>query len=530
MSVNQDFEVVLGGLISSASSDYEVQDILGCGNFGEVAQCRKLATNEMVAVKILKTKSLIEEAKEEEEMLKKLKELSADKFNIVRWTDSFTYKGRFCLEFEKLDISLRKYLQKSPSQCLDLTEIRPIVQQLATALNFLKNSGIVHADLKSENIMMVDHLQQPLRVKVIDFGLAVDNPKSWRGATFQSLWYRSPEILLGCSFNEAIDVWSLGCIAAEMLMGNVLFPASDAFDLMRHISNTIGKPPDHLLAAGLYSKKYYRLKHAGQEPPKWKMKSIVKQTSKTCKTCTIKSLSDLKKGPHTLSGEEACADECDRDSFVDLLTKMLKVDAADRITPSQILQHPFLTISHLVGKFDESFYVRTSVELMSNSDHLSCGDGEDVAPAYSTYWIGETPRSPSMKRKKDSADDLGCDNSSPNIPPKKRRRESLGAPLIETGGQMSPHESPQRKRKRDDAETCITLDSSSPAQRRKRETSIKSLLTVTKLLSNTGACSSSTPVTNHKKRKRADEEASDSTLERPSPIKKRRQSLDGSEG
>lgn len=62
---DQDFQVVVGGLISSSSSLYEVQDILGCGAYGEVTQCRKLATNETVAVKILKSKTCIEEAKEE---------------------------------------------------------------------------------------------------------------------------------------------------------------------------------------------------------------------------------------------------------------------------------------------------------------------------------------------------------------------------------------------------------------------------------------------------------------------------------
>ena len=62
----------------------------------------------------------------------------------------------------------------------------------------------------------------------------------------------------------------------------------------------------------------------------------------------------LLKAPHKLSGENARADHCDRESFVDLLTKMLRVDPADRITPSQILQHPFITMSHLVGAFDTS--------------------------------------------------------------------------------------------------------------------------------------------------------------------------------
>lgn len=65
MTDNQDYQVVVGGLISSPSAQYEVLDLLGCGMYGKVTQCRKIATNETVAVKILKNMRCIEEAKEE---------------------------------------------------------------------------------------------------------------------------------------------------------------------------------------------------------------------------------------------------------------------------------------------------------------------------------------------------------------------------------------------------------------------------------------------------------------------------------
>ncbi|KAI3368507.1 hypothetical protein L3Q82_025516, partial [Scortum barcoo] len=141
---------------------------------------------------------------------------------------------------------------------------------MATALQFLKNTGTVHADLKPENIMLVDHLHQPLKVKVIDFGLANQNPMAWRGVTVQTLWYRSPEVLLGHPFSEAIDVWSLGCIAGEMLLETPLFPANDEYDMMRHIVNTIGKPPDHVMDTGLYSKKFFCKQRRGLDAPTWR--------------------------------------------------------------------------------------------------------------------------------------------------------------------------------------------------------------------------------------------------------------------
>ncbi|XP_044055454.1 homeodomain-interacting protein kinase 3-like isoform X2 [Siniperca chuatsi] len=492
MTDNQDFQVVVGVLISSASSVYEVQDLLGCGTYGEVTQCRKLATNETVAVKILKSKRCIEEAKEEEVILKKMKELDSDKFNIIRWNNSFTYEGHFCLEFEKLDITLYEFMQMSHFQPLELIEIRPIVQQLATALEFLKSVGIVHADLKPENIMMVDHLQQPLRVKVIDFGLACDNPEARTGVILQTQWYRSPEVLLGASFNEAIDVWSLGCIAAEMLMGTALFPGMDEYDMMRHILYTIGKPPDHLLNAGLYTEQFFRANYTGLEPPQWRFMSKLEARNFTCNPHAISSLSDLKKASCKLSGEDASADECDWASFINLLTKTLKMDASERITPSQILQHPFITMSHLVGTFKNSSHVKLCVELMSVCQGLSSDDGEDVARAtLKTSLIEETSNStaspachsvpdeghparlsgkeqpflqsssisgensPAKKRKRDGVDDSECGNNPDTTPAKKRRDECLDSALTETGEQGSPRKSLLHKRKRDDVDPCI---------------------------------------------------------------------------
>ncbi|KAI3368464.1 hypothetical protein L3Q82_025474, partial [Scortum barcoo] len=193
---------------------------------------------------------------------------------MVSWTDSFIYEGHYILEFEKLDISLWEFLQRSYCHRLQLTEIRPILTQISGGYcaTVPQEPGIVQVDLKSENIMMVDHLHQPLKVKVIDFGLANQNPTAWRGVTVQTLWYRSPEVLLGHPFSEAIDVWSLGCIAEEMMLGTPLFPANDEYDMvsftivkshislhcqMRHIVHTIGKPPDHMMYSRLYSKQFF---------------------------------------------------------------------------------------------------------------------------------------------------------------------------------------------------------------------------------------------------------------------------------
>ncbi|KAM9772379.1 homeodomain-interacting protein kinase 1-like [Syngnathus typhle] len=346
-----------------------VESILGCGSFGKVVHCRKLPTNESVALKIIMEKEFNCDAQKEVETLEVLKNFNLEKYNIVKWYSSFVYEGHYCHEFEKLDMSLYQY-QVTEKEALELKEIRPILQQVALSLQLLKSLGIAHTDLKPDNIMLVDHIHQPLRVKIIDFGTAILISERCKGSELQTLWFRSPEILLGAPFNEAIDIWSLGCVAAELLMGKALFPSSDEFDMMRHVLRVIGKPPKHLLNSGVYTKQFFQHYYARSEkrrPRLWMFKA--KLYSSSCIPCTLNSLYQLLEGCDGLTGEDARADNLDRRSFVDLLVKMLHLDPNERIRPNQILQHPFITMSHLDGDFNNCQYVKSCLDLLSG--HLT---------------------------------------------------------------------------------------------------------------------------------------------------------------
>nr|XP_043876856.1 homeodomain-interacting protein kinase 2-like [Solea senegalensis] len=379
------FSISVDELIPSDSTHYEVQELLGRGTYGIVTKCRKTTTNEIVALKILRSPQCMEAAKKEVAFLKSMRNFNLDNFNILKLNTYFTFKGQLCLEFEKLDMNLKQFIENNHDQTLEMTVIRSIVQQMATALEFLKGIGVVHADLKPKNVMVVDHSQRPVRVKVIDFGLACRHPEKHVGVNLQSRCYRAPEVLLGSPFNEAIDVWSLGCVAAELLLGKVLFQGCDEYDMMRWIVFTVGQPPVRVLDAGRYTAEFFKKNVLRPGTNQWTFASRGDETISADKGNMLSDLQTiLQKAPYRVSDKDTFCEICERVSFADLVTKMLTVDAADRITPMQILQHPFITMDHLVDIFGCTPYVQSFIKQRRTFQGLSSDNEKDITVP-STY-------------------------------------------------------------------------------------------------------------------------------------------------
>jgi hypothetical protein len=160
-------------LCSPYNNQYEVLEFLGKGTFGQVVKAWKKGTNEICAVKILKKHpSYARQGQIEVSILSQLSRENAEEFNFVRAFECFQHKNHTCLVFEMLEQNLYDFLKQKKFCPLPLNSIRPIVQQVLTALFKLKQLKLIHADLKPENIMLVDPISQPFRVKVIDFGSA----------------------------------------------------------------------------------------------------------------------------------------------------------------------------------------------------------------------------------------------------------------------------------------------------------------------------------------------------------------------
>ncbi|XP_063016637.1 homeodomain-interacting protein kinase 3 isoform X1 [Melospiza melodia melodia] len=366
-----DYQLVQHEVLCSVKNTYEVLDFLGRGTFGQVVKCWKRGTNEIVAIKILKNHpSYVRQGQIEVSILARLSTENADEFNFVRAYECFQHRNHTCLVFEMLEQNLYDFLKQNKFSPLQLKVIRPILQQVATALKKLKSLGLIHADLKPENIMLVDPVRQPYRVKVIDFGSASHVSKTICSTYLQSRYYRAPEIILGLPFCEAIDMWSLGCVIAELFLGWPLYPGALEYDQIRYISQTQGLPGEQLLSMGTKTARFF-CRETDAPYSSWRLKTLEEHEaetgmkSKEARKYIFNSLDDI---VHVnmvmdLEGSDLLAEKADRREFVSLLKKMLLIDADLRITPAETLNHSFVTMKHLLD-FPHSNQVKSSFHIM----------------------------------------------------------------------------------------------------------------------------------------------------------------------
>ncbi|GIY55698.1 hypothetical protein CDAR_529011 [Caerostris darwini] len=145
------------------------------------------------------------------------------------------------LVFEHVDQDLATYLEKCPRPGLPQEKIREIFYQILSSIDFLHCNRIVHRDLKPQNILITN----TGLVKVADFGLArIFENQVPVTSVVVTLWYRSPEVLLQSSYATAVDLWSSGCIFAELYRRKPLFAGQSEVDQLRKIFEIMGSPEE----------------------------------------------------------------------------------------------------------------------------------------------------------------------------------------------------------------------------------------------------------------------------------------------
>jgi len=377
---NYDYIISSGELFYN--DRYRIKERIGKGSFGQVVRAADLERDVDVAIKIIKSKKpFLMQAKTEIELLNHLNEKDPDdQHNIVRLLTSFMYRNHQCLVFEMLSLNLYELLKNTQFGGVSLNLIRKFSKQVLKALLFLarKDVDVIHCDLKPENIL----LRHPKKsgVKVIDFGSSCRSNKRMY-SYIQSRFYRSPEVILGLPYAVSIDMWSLGCILAEMHTGEPLFSGSDQFDQMQKIVKLLGMVPDHMLeqSSDQHRLQFFERVVGPSGRVGWTIKqqntagsSRVGSSSKPDATghqqkqevqdfpssskpvaivipseSPAKSLMEIisaethrkKKYPSSETGNSPRNYEL----FVDLIRRMLTYDPRKRIKPEEALDHPFVT-------------------------------------------------------------------------------------------------------------------------------------------------------------------------------------------
>lgn len=216
---------------------------IGEGTYGVVYKAKDRDTGNLVALKKIRLDSESEGVPSTAiREISLLKELNHP--NVVRLLDVVPSEKKLHLVFEFLTQDLKKFLDTTKS---DLPEplIKSYLHQLLSGVAYCHSHLVLHRDLKPQNLL----IDVRGYIKLADFGLARAFGLPVRTYTHEvvTLWYRAPEILLGSKFySTAVDVWSLGCIFAEMLTRRALFPGDSEIDQLFRIFRTLGTPDEEV--------------------------------------------------------------------------------------------------------------------------------------------------------------------------------------------------------------------------------------------------------------------------------------------
>ncbi|PWW78323.1 hypothetical protein C7212DRAFT_199469 [Tuber magnatum] len=298
---------------------YEIVDILGKGSFGQVVRCIDHKTGGLVAVKIIRNKKRFhQQALVEVNILQRLKEWDPHgKHSLINFTQSFHFRGHLCISTELLGMNLYEFIKSNDFKGFSLRLIRRFTKQMLSSLGLLTGHHVIHCDLKPENILLAHPAKS--EIKVIDFGSSCfEHEKVY--TYIQSRFYRSPEVILGMTYGMPIDMWSLGCILAELLTGYPIFPGENEQEQLACIMEVFGPPEKHLIEKSTRKKLFFD----SFGKPRMIVSSKGKRRRPSSKTL-------------------AAILRCDDEAFLDFIARCLRWDPDKRMKPDEAMHHDFIT-------------------------------------------------------------------------------------------------------------------------------------------------------------------------------------------
>jgi serine/threonine protein kinase len=281
---------------------YDMLEKVGEGTYGVVYKARHFETKEIVAIKKIRfqheDEGIPSTAVREVSLLKGLKHP-----NIVLLKEVIYRNENLNLVFEYSEIDLKRLLKKA-NEPLDPIKVKSYMRQLMEGLAYCHRKRIMHRDLKPHNLL----IDSNDRLQLADFGLARTFSLPIREYTHEviTLWYRSPEILLGQKiYSTPADIWSAGCIFAEMIIGSPLIPGDSEIDQLFKIFRLHGTPTEKI----------------------WPGVNELPDFKPTFPRFKGEKFSDIFISSNPLE--------------IDLLEKMLVLDPDRRLTAEEVLKHPY---------------------------------------------------------------------------------------------------------------------------------------------------------------------------------------------
>ena len=319
-------------------SSYIVQGELGKGVFSTVYYVKKNGAE--YAAKVLRANEIMHKAGEKE--LNILKQIGFHP-HIVQLVDSFELESstskipHLVLIFERMEMNLRETLNKfGKNTGISLEGVRNFGRQLFSCFARLRELGIVHADLKPDNILVSSDLR---KCAVGDFGSAfyLTDPEAAQPTPYLvSRYYRSPEIILGLEYGCESDIWSLGVTLFELFTGTVLFPGETNSDMLALFQKRIGRFPKAMIRRHIssYVTKLEKEPHFNSKTLKFKL--FERDSATNMKICRLVKAPDHpfpKEALKSLILEKA--EELDENllGLTEVIEACLKLDPQHRIDP-----------------------------------------------------------------------------------------------------------------------------------------------------------------------------------------------------
>ncbi|KAL5115949.1 negative regulator of the PHO system [Pleosporales sp. CAS-2024a] len=223
-------------------SSFQQLEKLGEGTYATVFKGRNRQTGELVALKEIHLDSEEGTPSTAIREISLMKELRHE--NIVLLHDVIHTENKLMLVFEFMDKDLKRYMDSRGDRgALDPPTIKSFMYQLMRGIAFCHDARVLHRDLKPQNLLINNRGQ----LKLADFGLAraFGIPVNTFSNEVVTLWYRAPDVLLGSrTYNTSIDIWSAGCIMAEMYTGRPIFPGTTNEDQVQKIFRLMGTPSE----------------------------------------------------------------------------------------------------------------------------------------------------------------------------------------------------------------------------------------------------------------------------------------------